>query len=74
MRNQTNNPILKFDNLPEQVHQAIKDLHSSVSSGPSPDIPLVEEDIEFDYYLGLSAMIHNQSFLGFFKKRGAMNW
>ena len=73
-RKQSNNPILNFESLPELLSQVIKEFNSESSTGASPDIPFVEEDIVFDYYLGLSAMIHNQSYLGFFKKRGALNW
>ena len=74
MRNQTDNPTLKFDDLPDQLQQAVKDYQSRAPSGAVPEVPVVEEDIVFDYYLGLTAMVHNQSFLGFFKKRGALNW
>lgn len=74
-RKQSTNPMLMFNELPEILNQAVKEFHSRVSTGgASPDIPLVEEDISFDYYLGLTALVHNQSFLGFFKKRGAVNW
>ena len=78
MRNKSVNPRLKFDTLPEELVQAVKDFRArSQPSGEAvggEEINIVEEDIVFDYYLGISAMIHNQSFLGFFKKRGVMNW
>lgn len=33
-----------------------------------------EGDIVVDTYFGVSALIHNSSNLGFFKRRGAINW
>ena len=33
-----------------------------------------EEDVVVDAYIGIGALVHNDSNLGFFKRRGLMNW
>ena len=47
-------------------------LQSEASGGD--EFTIKDGDILVDTYLGFSALIHNSSNLGFFKRRGAINW
>lgn len=50
----------------------------SSSNPPAPaaveEYHVNEEDIVINAYVGMSALVHNGSNLGFFKRRGLMNW
>lgn len=76
LRNKMVDPNRTIDTAIEPIVQAVRDFkaRSSDSSSSTPQFDITEGDIVFDYYLGVSALIHNQSYLGFFKKRGAINW
>lgn len=72
-------PKLTIETTIDPIETAILEFRQKAQSteSPPPSLPefqKIEGDIVIDYYLGLSAMIHNQSYLGFFKKRGALNW
>ena len=72
-------PKLTIETTIDPIETAILEFRQKAQSteSPPPSLPefqKIEGDIIIDYYLGLSAMIHNQSYLGFFKKRGALNW
>ena len=75
-RNKMVDPARTFDTAIEPIVQAIRDYRarSSTSTSDTPLFDITESEIVFDYYLGVSALVHNQSYLGFFKKRGAINW
>ena len=47
-------------------------VQSEASGGDT--FAIKEEPIAVETYLGVSALIHNSSNLGFFKRRGAVNW
>ena len=47
---------------------------SASSSSTLEEYHVKEEDIVVDSYLGVSALLHNDSNLGFFKRRGLINW
>ena len=61
-----------------QVDQALPQGVGEASAGPSPVQPeeyhVKEEDVVNDSYVGLSALVHNDSNMGYFKRRGLMNW
>lgn len=38
------------------------------------DFHVTEGEIVVGHFVGLTALIHNESNLGFFKRRGALNW
>ena len=50
----------------------LTNIQSEASGGDT--FCIKEGVIEVDTYLGVSALIHNSSNLGFFKRRGAVNW
>ena len=68
------------------LEEAVNDLRRAqvgqsqgeASAGPTPvlseEYHVKEEDVVIDSYVGLSAFVHNDSNLGFFKRRGFMNW
>ena len=84
MRKRIQDERMAIENVISSVEQAINDCRQRAvaaqqasSSEATPSIPefnITQGEIIFDYYIGLSALVHNQSFLGFFKKRGAINW
>ena len=84
MRNRIQDERMTIENVLSPVEQAINNCRqralaaqqASLSEAtPSiAEFKITQGEIIFDYYLGLSALVHNQSFLGFFKKRGALNW
>lgn len=66
---------LSLDTAIDDIESAIMECRQRVGQGASaPEFSKTEGNLVIDYYLGTSAMIHNQSYLGFFKKRGALNW
>lgn len=73
---------MQIDGVPAVMEQAIRDLRTSVASAcqtseatSTPEgLKLIREDIIIHYYFGPSALIHRQSYLCFFNKRGAINW
>ena len=71
--------------FPQELERAVNDYRTKVESlkqtgegqgAPSsvPEFKLTEEPLHVNHYLGVSAKVHNDSYLGFFKKRGALNW
>lgn len=38
------------------------------------DFHVVEGEIVIRHLIGLTALVHNESSVGFFKRRGAVNW
>ena len=38
------------------------------------DFTVTEGELVVGHLVGLTALIHNESSLGFFKRRGAVNW
>lgn len=84
MRNRIQDERMTIENIISPVKQAINDCRqralaaqqasSSEATPTFPEFNITEGEIIFDYYIGLSALVHNQSFLGFFKRRGALNW
>ncbi len=71
---------MKLDSLMTEVEKAVNDWRKAQPSGEGGSSARVEEfqvkqgDIVFDTYFGVSALVHNQSHLGFNKRRGAMDW
>lgn len=58
----------------QQQQQPQQDEASASSSSALEEYHVKEEDIVVNSYLGMSALVHNDSNLGFFKRRGLMNW
>ena len=58
----------------QQQQQQQQDEASASSSSVVEDYHVKEEDVVVSSYLGMSALVHNDSNLGFFKRRGLMNW
>lgn len=81
-RNRSQNPVMQIESVPVELERAMRDFRSRVASAQQTsqaasapeEFSITESDIVIDYYFGLSALVHNQSYLGFFKKRGAINW
>ncbi len=46
----------------------------SSSTSDAEEFKVTDGDIVFNTYFGMSALVHNQSHLGFNKRRGAMDW
>ena len=69
------NDIRRASAPPPQGQQG-QDEASGASSASSvvEDYHVTEGDIVVGTYLGIGALIHNDSNLGFFKRRGLMNW
>lgn len=71
--------------FPQELERAVNDYRTKVESlsqtgegqgkaSSVPEFKVIEAPLEVNHYLGVSAMVHNESYLGFFKKRGALNW
>lgn len=86
-RRRINNSKLEITTFPQELEKAINDFRARVknsgegggnsassSDESAADFKITEGPLVVDHYLGVSAMVHNQSFMGFFKKRGAINW
>lgn len=82
-RGRVNNPRMKLASLVTELEKAVNDWRkANGSSRPSgqggasepEELKVKEENIVFDTYFGVSALVHNQSHLGFNKRRGAMDW
>ena len=81
-KGRTDDPRLKIENVIPEVERAVEDLRRAHASqqqegeaSVSPaEFRVKQEDIVFTTYFGLSALVHNQSNLGFFKRRGAVDW
>lgn len=83
-----NNPQMTIENVVPELERAIQDLRRAANTEQSPpggeaegataaeptEFQVKNEDILFTTYFGLSASIYNQSSLGFFRRRGAVNW
>ena len=73
---------MQVESVPSELERAVRDFRRRVASVQQTsqaklapeEFSVTEGDIVIDYYFGLSALVHNQSYLGFFKKRGAINW
>ena len=81
-RNRSQNPLMQVESVPSELERAVRDFRRRVTSAQQTsqaesapeEFSVTEGDIVINYYFGLSALVHNQSYLGFFKKRGAINW
>lgn len=75
-RGRTDDPRLKISSAVQEIEQAIQDHRRSqaASSGEGEGFALEEGDIVMDTYLGMTALVHNQSNMGFFKRRGLVDW
>lgn len=86
-RNRVTDPQLNVENAVAEIERAITDVRRTSTSGQqqhgeaataSPSTPeefkVKQTDIVFDTYLGVSARIHNDSNLGYFKRRGLVDW
>ena len=59
----------------ERERYELISVHCLQSEASGGEVFTVKEgDIVVDTYFGVSALIHNSSNLGFFKRRGAVNW
>jgi hypothetical protein len=72
-KNKLADPSRDLDTVIEPIVQAVRE-HKQRNGLEGQDFNITESDIVFDYYLGVSALIHNQGYVGFYKKRGAINW
>jgi len=81
-KGRTDDPRLKIENVIPELERAVEDLrraHASQqqegeASASHAEFRVKQGDIVFNTYFGLSALVHNQSNLGFFKRRGAVDW
>jgi hypothetical protein len=67
------NDIRKVHHQQSQQEEQPDEASASSSSTPE-EYRVKEEDIVISSYVGLGALVHNDSNLGFFKRRGLMNW
>ena len=70
-------PRLSIVNFTPEVEKVLQEMQRKAQpEGASNSVPfeIKKADIVLDTRLGLSAMIHNQSSLGFSKKRGLVDW
>ena len=73
-------PHLSIVNFMPEVEKVLQEMQAKTQppEGASNTSPIPFEikkaDIVLDTRLGLSAMVHNQSSLGFSKKRGLVDW
>ena len=59
----------------EQLEQGPQGEEASAASpGTFEEYHVKEEDVVVECYVGIGALVHNDSNLGFFKRRGLMNW
>ena len=84
-KGKVDNDQLRISKLVPELEKAINDLRraqpppeqdeaSSSAATTFEEYHVNEEDIVVDTYLGVSALVHNDSNMGFFKRRGLMNW
>ena len=84
-KGKVDNDQLRISKLVPELEKAINDLRraqpppeqdeaSSSAATTVEEYHVNEEDIVVDTYLGVSALVHNDSNMGFFKRRGLMNW
>jgi hypothetical protein len=84
-KGKVDNDQLRISKVVPELEKAINDLRraqqpqeqqdeASASSASVEEYHVKEEDIVIGTYLGVSALVHNDSNLGFFKRRGLMNW
>ena len=85
-KGKVDNDQLRISKVVPELEKAINDLwraqqpqeqqqdEASASSSSVEEYHVKEEDIVINTYLGVSALVHNDSNLGFFKRRGLMNW
>ena len=84
-KGKVDNDQLRISKVVPELEKAISDLRraqqpqeqqdeASASSSSVEEYHVKEEDIVISTYLGVSALVHNDSNLGFFKRRGLMNW
>ena len=75
---------MQVNSVPSELERAMRDFQrrfrvtfvqqTSRVRSASAELSVTEGDIIIDYTFGPSALVHNQSSLGFFKKHGAINW
>ena len=73
---------MQIESFPAELEQAIRDFWRRLTSAQQTfqtqstpeEVTITEGDIVINYYFVLGALVHNQSYLSFFKKRGAINW
>ena len=74
--------MMQIESIPAELEWAVRVFWTRVASvqqtSQTASVPeefsITEGDIVIDYYFSFSALVHNQSCLGFIKKRGAINW
>ena len=81
-RNWSHNPVMQVESIPSELERAVKDFQRRVGSAQQTsqsesapeEFSVAKGDIVIDYCFGLTALVHNQRYLGFFKKCSAINW
>lgn len=83
-KGRVDNDQLRISTVVPQLEKAINDLRkaqlqpqqdeASASTSTPEEYHVKEGEIVISTYLGVSALVHNDSNLGFFKRRGLMNW
>ena len=82
-RRRVNRPQLSITAFPQELERAVNDYRSKMgmlregqeaAASVAAEFKVADTEITVNHYLGVSAMVHNDSYLGFFKKRGALNW
>ena len=81
-RRRVNKPELSITAFPQELERAVNDYRSKMGTPNENqegaagvvEFKVADAEISVNHYLGVSAMVHNDSYLGFFKKRGALNW
>ena len=84
-KGRVNDPQMTIESIVPELERAIQDSRRAANteqSSPqgeeeaaeSTEFQVKNENIVFTTYFGLSASVYNQSSLGFFRRRGAVNW
>ena len=87
-KGRVNDPRMTIESIIPELERAIQDQRRAANTEQSPpegeeegaiaaeptEFQVKNENIVFTTYFGLSASIYNQSSLGFFRRRGAVNW
>ena len=68
------NDIRRAGHQGQQQQEQDEASAASSSSSVVEEYHVTEGDIVIGSYVGLGALIHNDSNMGFFKRRGLMNW
>ena len=69
--------LMQVERVPTELEWAVRDFQrrvaltqrTSQTKLAPEEFSITEASIVIDYYFGFSALVHNQSYLGFFKKR-----